>query len=68
MKNAFATRVGTTALPMTVATRCEYCGRDLEPDGEERCDEREPDPEGSRKPHVLHLHALPNVRLLRGFG
>jgi hypothetical protein len=24
-KNALATRVGTTALPITVAIRCEYC-------------------------------------------
>ena len=26
MKNAFAISVGITALPMTAATRCEYCG------------------------------------------
>ena len=31
MKNAFAITVGTTALPMTVATRYEYCAWEMMP-------------------------------------
>ena len=31
MKNALAITVGTTALPMTVATRYEYCACEMMP-------------------------------------